>query len=99
MTGCVITVDFALKPDSRDNFLTLVRENAAQSLGNEEGCRRFDVCVPRDGSPRVFLYEVYDDEAAFQAHMQTAHFKAFAAATTAMVQDRRIVQLDLIAPS
>jgi (4S)-4-hydroxy-5-phosphonooxypentane-2,3-dione isomerase len=99
MTGCVITVDFALKPESRDRFLALVRENAAQSLRSEEGCRRFDVCVPRDGSCRVFLYEVYDDEGAFKAHMKTAHFKAFAAATAAMVQDRKIVQLDLIAPS
>jgi quinol monooxygenase YgiN len=94
--GYVITVDFHLRAESRDKFLSLVRENAALSLANETGCRRFDVCVPLDGSPRVFLYEIYDDEAAFKAHLQMPHYKSFAAATAAMVQDRKIVPLELV---
>jgi len=98
MTGYVITVEFAIKPENRDRFLALVRENAAQSVGTEAGCRRFDVCVPEDGSSRVFLYEIYDDDAAFKAHMQTTHFKAFAAATTGMGRDRKIVPLKLLGP-
>ena len=96
MTGYVITVDFHLKPESRDKFLGLVRENAALSLANERGCRRFDVCVPLDGSPQVFLYEIYDDEAAFKAHLETPHYKSFAAAAASMVQDRKIVPLRLL---
>ena len=96
MAKYVITVEFALKPESRDRFLELVRENAKKSLHNEKGCRRFDVCVPRDGSAQVFLYEVYDDEAAFDAHVETEHFKAFAAATTGMVENRRILRLELL---
>ena len=32
MASHVITVDFAIKPESRDRFLALVRENAAQSV-------------------------------------------------------------------
>jgi (4S)-4-hydroxy-5-phosphonooxypentane-2,3-dione isomerase len=94
--GYVITVDFHLKAESRDTFLGLVRENAALSLANERGCRRFDVCVPLDGSPRVFLYEIYDDEAAFKAHLQMPHYKSFAAATAAMVEDRKIAPLRLL---
>jgi quinol monooxygenase YgiN len=98
MTGYVITVDFEIKPESRDRFLALVRENAALSISAEAGCRRFDVCVPADGSPRVFLYEIYADEAAFKAHLQTTHYRAFAAATSGMVQDRKIVPLTLLGP-
>jgi len=52
--------------------------------------------VPLDGSPHVFLYEIYDDEAAFKAHLQMPHYKSFAAATAAMVQDRKIVPLSLL---
>jgi len=96
MAGYVITVDFHLKPESSDKFLSLVRENAALSLANETGCRRFDVCVPLDGSHSVFLYEIYDDEAAFKTHLQMPHYKSFAAATAAMVQDRKIVPLELV---
>jgi len=91
-----ITVDFRLKAPSRDRFLSLVRENAAASLRDEKGCRRFDVCVARDGAARVFLYEIYDDEAAFDAHLATAHFKVFAAATEGMVESREIARLELL---
>ncbi len=96
MAGYVITVDFHLKAEGCDAFLKLIRENAALSVANEKGCRHFDVCVPLDGAPRVFLYEIYDDETAFKAHLETAHYKSFAAAATAMVQDRKIVPLKLL---
>lgn len=96
MAGYVITVDFELEPAEHGRFLQLVRHNARLSLAEEPGCRRFDVSVPRDGSPRVFLYEVYADEAAFQAHLATPHFKDFATATKHMVKGRKISALDLL---
>ena len=95
LSGYVITVDFEIEPAELRSFLALVRENARHSLAGEPGCRRFDVATPRDGGAHVFLYEIYDDEAAFQAHLLTAHFKAFATATKAMVKDRKITALDL----
>ena len=52
-------------------------------------------CESGDGD-EVFLYEIYDDEAAFQAHLHSAHFKAFAAATKEMITARRIVACDLV---
>ena len=96
MAGHVITVDFQLKPESREAFLKLIRENAALSLRNETGCRHFDVCIPVDAAPRVFLYEIYDDEAAFKAHLETPHYKRFAAAAGPMIQDRKVVPLQLL---
>jgi quinol monooxygenase YgiN len=96
MTGYVITVEFDIDPARLDAFLPLMRENAKTSLRDEKGCRRFDVCRPRDVPNRVFLYEIYDDEAAFQAHLHSAHFKAFAAATKEMITARRIVACDLV---
>ena len=36
----------------------------------------------------IFLYEVYDNEAAFKAHRETEHFKKYAAATSKMVAKR-----------
>jgi quinol monooxygenase YgiN len=41
----------------------------------EPGCRDYVALAQKD-DPRTFvLYEVYDDEAAFQAHRETEHFK------------------------
>ena len=95
MAGYVITVDFEIAAAEFKRFLLLVRENAARSRKDEPGCRRFDVTVPRDKENHVFLYEIYDDEATFQAHLRTPHYKAFATAVKAMVTGRTITALDL----
>jgi (4S)-4-hydroxy-5-phosphonooxypentane-2,3-dione isomerase len=96
MTGYVVTVEFDIDPAQLAAFMPLMSESAKASLRDEKGCRHFDVCRPRDVPNRVFLCEIYDDEAAFQAHLQTDHFKAFAAATKDMITARKIVACDLV---
>jgi len=41
----------------------------------EEGCTVFDVCADPDDDKRFLLYEVYKNEAAFEHHKTTDHFK------------------------
>ncbi len=92
-----ITVDFELVQGAREEFLRLVEENAAASMRDEPGCSRFDVLTYRDPahSDRVFLYEIYEDRAAFDAHVRTAHFAAFDAATRTMVRRKTVLEFDL----
>jgi quinol monooxygenase YgiN len=97
LKGYVVAVEFEIAPDRWDAFLPLMTANAAASRRDEPGCRRFDVCLPRDGAKRVFLYEIYDSEAAFQAHLKTPHFLAFNEATKEMITGRKIVPLDWVA--
>jgi quinol monooxygenase YgiN len=88
-----ITVDFELEDGARERFLSLVRANAAASVRDEPGCVRFDVLTPRgqaEGPDRVFLYEIYADRAAFEAHLKTAHFLAFDAATQSLVRRKTV---------
>lgn len=92
-----ITVDFELVDGARQEFLRLVEENAAASVRNEPGCSRFDVLTFRNSAEnhdRVFLYEIYDDRAAFEAHVRTPHFKSFDAATKSMVRKKTVVEFD-----
>ena len=43
----------------------------------EPGCREFKVYREKD-QPRTFvLYEIYEDETAFQAHRESDHFKRY----------------------
>lgn len=97
MKGYVVTVDFEVAPARRDAFLKLVIANGKTSERDEPGCRRFDICVPRDPPGRVFLYEIYDDENAFKAHLETNHFKEFAEATKDMIVGRKLVVADWVA--
>jgi autoinducer 2-degrading protein len=97
LKGYVVTVEFEIAPDRWAEFLPLMTANAEASRRDEAGCRRFDVCRPRDRENRVFLYEIYDDEAAFQAHLESRHFLAFAAATKEMITGRKLIALDWVA--
>jgi quinol monooxygenase YgiN len=73
----VITVEFQVRADKRDAFHAEMVTNARASREREPGCLQFDVCADPAQPERIFLYEVYADRAAFDAHLATAHFKAF----------------------
>lgn len=77
MSGFAVVVDFRIKPGTAEPFHRTVSENARLSLEREPGCRQFDVVLPEGEPDRVFLYEIYDDEAAFEAHKATPHFLQF----------------------
>lgn len=45
----------------------------------EPGNRRYDLLRRTDGAPGFHVYEIYVDEAAVQAHRESAHYLAFRA--------------------
>jgi quinol monooxygenase YgiN len=53
--------------------LAAIKENGAVAA-KEPGCRRFDILNLASDPNHFFLYEVYDNEAAFKAHRETEHF-------------------------
>src|SRR5712675_1251319 len=60
-------------------------------------CREFNVTVLANNPNHVFLYEVYDNEAALTAHRAGEHFKKFQAATANMVTGRNVRAMSLVA--
>jgi quinol monooxygenase YgiN len=81
----VVTVDFVVAPGFVDAFRAEMLGNAQASRLHEPGCRRFDVAYSDEDRSKVFLYELYDDRAAFEAHQRTVHFLQFDARTSAWV--------------
>lgn len=86
MSGFVVLAEFQVKPGCLDAFLSLAREDARQSLLTEPGCRRFDVVVVEGGDGRALFYEIYDDRAAFDAHLGTLHLARFRAGFPALAE-------------
>ena len=74
-------------------FLELARTDASQSVAREPGCYQFDVTLDREQPNRVVLYEVYADEAAFDAHVQTPHLAAFRAGIEGLIVSRQVRRL------
>lgn len=79
MSEYVISVDFEIKDGMLDQALPLIVENATRSVQDEPGCLQFDVVQANDNPNRLILFEVYKDEAAFQAHTKMAHVADFLA--------------------
>lgn len=82
-----VTVKFSLRAGDEAAFLARVRRQAADSLREEPGCHVFEVWQTPGA---VFLYEVYEDAAAFEAHLASPHFRAFDEEVAPMVADKRI---------
>ena len=83
----VLAVMIRIKPDNVDRFMESVLANAREAR-NEPGCRQFEVLVDREDRTKVMLFEVYDDEKAFEAHQQTPHFKKYFAEAVPLVESR-----------
>jgi quinol monooxygenase YgiN len=94
----VNAVDLDIVPAERENFLAAIKENGA-AAAKEPGCRRFDILNLSSDPNHFFLYEVYDNEAAYKAHRETEHFKKFAATAAAakMVAKREARQMSVVA--
>jgi (4S)-4-hydroxy-5-phosphonooxypentane-2,3-dione isomerase len=92
----VVIVDFKIKSERLAEFMPLMLENARASRDSEPGCRVFDVCTDPKDPTAVFLYEVYDDRAAFDAHLATAHFKRFDPAVAPMVASKAVRTLQQV---
>ena len=75
----VLVVNCRIKADKVDDLMRALHANATAARTTESGCLQFDVLVDKDDPTKIMLYEVYDDDAAFEAHQQTAHFKKYLA--------------------
>ena len=86
----VITVEFRIHEDRVEAFREAMLANARASVDDEPGCHQFDVCFDPGDAQCVFLYELYSDEAAFQTHLASAHFKAFDEQVRDWVQSKAV---------
>jgi autoinducer 2-degrading protein len=83
----VLLVNIRIKPESVEAFMKKVAENAREAR-KEPGCRQFEVLVDPKERTKVALFEIYDDERAFEAHQATPHFKKYLAEAVPLLASR-----------
>lgn len=86
----IVVVHFEVKPEAVDAFRIAVLAQAEQSLSREAACRVFDVAIDHDRETDILLYEIYNDEAAFRDHLETAHFRDFNETVQPMIVSKRV---------
>ena len=83
----VLQVTIRIKPENVERWMAMALENAREAR-KEKGCRQFEVLVDPQDKAQVMLFEVYDDEKAFEAHQQTPHFKKYLAEAVPLLASR-----------
>ena len=83
----VLVVNIRIKPENVDKWLPMALENM-RAARKEPGCRQFEVLVDPKDRTKVMLYEIYDDEKAFEAHQATPHFKKYLAEAVPLLAQR-----------
>ena len=73
----IVVVSLQIKEGFKEQYIKGMIENARGAVNDEPGCLRFDVIQDPKEDNRIWLYEVYKDEGAFQAHAQSPHFVKF----------------------
>jgi quinol monooxygenase YgiN len=83
----VLQVNIKVKPENVDSFMNQVQENA-RAARSERGCRQFEVLVDPEDKTSLMLFEVYDDQKAFELHQQGAAFKKYVAEAVPLLASR-----------
>ena len=74
MSSLVLLVELTINAGRMDAFLARAREHRSNVLSHEPDCKGFELLVPTEDGDTVFLYEVYADDAALEAHRQAPHY-------------------------
>ena len=70
-----ILVKFQVNPEYKDTLVKALAEDGEESLKNEPGTLGFDVIQDSLNPNVLFLYESYQDPAAFETHTQGTSYK------------------------
>ncbi len=71
------TAHLRVRAEVLDQFRARITRHARTSLEREPGCHRFDVHQDINDPTLFFLFEVYADDAALEAHRASAHYLQF----------------------
>lgn len=91
-----IIVEYEIEEGRIDAFRALVLDHARRTLGEEQGCLRFEVLEPvdRNGRPipnRLMVSEIYASPLAVEQHERNPRLERVRAAMAPLVKSRRLV--------
>jgi (4S)-4-hydroxy-5-phosphonooxypentane-2,3-dione isomerase len=72
----VLRVDMLVKPGAESQCLEIIRK-LQENTRKEPGCVYYAGQQSKENPRRFFMYEVYKDEAALQAHRDAPYFKQY----------------------
>jgi quinol monooxygenase YgiN len=85
----VLTAKYFVKPGRGDEVEAALRRMTPLVKTREPGCKLYHVNRSAENRDVFLLYELYADQAAFDAHRDTPHFKEIIEGTILPLLDKR----------
>jgi quinol monooxygenase YgiN len=82
--------EIEIDPAQLEAYQAAIREEIEASVRLEPGVLALYAVADKEHPAHVTVFEVYADTDAYQAHLETAHFKKYKAATQGMVKSLRL---------
>jgi quinol monooxygenase YgiN len=83
--------ELEIDPAQMAGFNAAIREEVKTSVRVEPDVLALYAVAEKDHPNRVRVFEMYTDEAAYQKHLQTPHFRKFRDVTDKMVKSRKLL--------
>jgi quinol monooxygenase YgiN len=83
-----------IDPAQLEAYKAALREEIETSIRVEPRVLALYAVSEKDNPARIRIFEVYADEEAYRAHLQTPHFLKYKTATQQMVRSLRLVETD-----
>jgi quinol monooxygenase YgiN len=83
--------ELEIDPAQLENYKAAVKEEMETSVRTEPGVLAIYAVAEKDNQTRLRFFEMYVDEAAYNAHIQSPHFRKYVAITKDMITSRRLI--------
>ena len=80
-----------------EEYKAALKEQMQAALRLEKGVLAYSAVQDKKHPARITIFETYASTEAYQAHIQTAHFKKYKAAVANMVKELELTDVDPIA--
>ena len=88
--------ELEIDPDQLPAYRDALKEEIATSIRVEPGVLNLYAVSVKDQPSQIRILEVYKDHAAYESHLQTAHFKKYKAETQKMVKALKLIETEPI---
>src|SRR3954467_14471988 len=82
-----------IDPAQLDAYKAALHEEVEIALRVERGVLRLEAMAEKENPAHITLVEVYADEAAYQAHLQSPHFLRYKTGTKEMVKSLQLARM------
>jgi quinol monooxygenase YgiN len=88
--------ELEIDPSQLPEYRDALKEEVATSIRVEPGVLKLYAVSVRDEPSQIRVLEVYRDQAAYESHLQTPHFKKYKAKTQGMVKSLKLIETEPI---